>query len=143
MVNAKQMLKIRKWFFKMGIGGLILTFLGILIVAIVPVVLITISGASSSDIMDTCPSNPLLFAQVCQGIITLIPVATMLILILAFAFLCILYPLGVLSTVAISRNDSNYKALWIIVVVFTFLLGGLGVIGAAIWELFGKKKLKL
>jgi hypothetical protein len=128
MVETNALLKIRKWCFYAGMGSLLLAVLGVLFVAIAPPLLFAFGGSSSAS-ADFCDSS------LCQAIQTLVPVACMLLVVLG-AILMALYPLTVLVTVGVSKNSSDYKAIWIVMCFF------LGIIGAALWELIGKKELK-
>ena len=65
-----------------------------------------------------------------------LPVPSMLLIVLAL-LLTWPYWIFVILTVASSKNKTGYKVIWLLAMLF------LGLIGTGLWEIFGKKELKL
>ncbi len=116
------LMKTRKLLFKICAGLFVLGIISVVIMAAAAI------------------SSPLLFGKTEQSWFGPLIIALMLLLVFCASggmLFFILYWLMVLAIIALSKNDTNYKVLWL-AFVWLFLP-----IGLAAWELEGKKKLKL
>lgn len=114
MVDAPTIMKVRKWSFFIGFP---MFLLGMGLLILLPIINLFSNGTQNAPAAEWIP------------ILALLP--------LFLSLLLVIYWLLTLAVIGISKNDGNYKTMWLLLVFI------LGILGAGLWDVAGKKDLKL